>query len=159
MGHIVVSGAAATQVPNGLYSLTVYPDAGIQPTFTLLCDDVRLEFGNRLSFMGVFENLLAERLPISLIKLVIVNHWEGTGTGTTEVRVLVPDRSAILLSSNEPTAIELPEGGSTYNVSIFGNVTFTEPGIYWVQTLLDSQVVKESPLMIVDASSGAPGPA
>ncbi len=137
----------------------MYPDAGIRPSFTLLCDDVRLEFGNRLSFMGVFENLIVERLPVSLIKLVVVNHWEGTGTGRTEVRILIPDRSAILVASNEPSELDLSAGGSTYNVSIFGNVVFSQPGPYWIQTLLDSQVVKEFALMVVDASAGASEPA
>ncbi len=36
--------------------------------YTLFCDDVRLEAGNKLSFMGVFQNIMVQQLPVSLIK-------------------------------------------------------------------------------------------
>ncbi len=48
--------------------------------YTLFCDDVRLEAGNKLSFMGVFQNIMVQQLPVSLIKFAIVNHWKGEGT-------------------------------------------------------------------------------
>lgn len=105
--------------------------------------------------MGVFENLFAERLPIALIKLVVVTRWEGTGVGTTEVRILTPDRTEIVVSTAAPATIDLSDGGSNYNLSMFGNVVLPEAGTYWVQTLLDSEVVRESPFTVVDASGGA----
>jgi len=39
----------------------------LQLIFTLFCDDVRLEAGNKLSFMGVFQNIMVQQLPVSLI--------------------------------------------------------------------------------------------
>ena len=54
--------------------------------YTLLCDDVRLEMGNKLSMMGVFQNIMVEHLPVSLIKFAVVNHWRGEGIYQTEVR-------------------------------------------------------------------------
>lgn len=132
----------------------MYPE-GIQPVFTLLCDDIRLEVGNRLSFMGVFENLVAERLPVALIKLVVVTRWEGTGVGTTEVRVLMPNRTDVVVATASPATIDLSAGGSNYNLSMFGNVVLPEAGTYWVQTMLDSVVVRESPFTVIDASAAA----
>ena len=35
--------------------------------FTIFCDDVRLEAGNKLSFMGVFQNIMVQQLPVTLI--------------------------------------------------------------------------------------------
>jgi hypothetical protein len=35
--------------------------------YTLFCDDVRLEAGNKLSFMGVFQNIMVQQVPASLI--------------------------------------------------------------------------------------------
>ncbi len=40
--------------------------------YTLFCDDVRLEVGNKLSFMGVFQNIMVQQLPVSLIKFAVV---------------------------------------------------------------------------------------
>ena len=69
----------------------------LQLVYTILCDDVRLEAGNKLSFMGVFQNIMVQQLPASLIKFAVVNHWKGQGTYLSEVRILTPDRQAARL--------------------------------------------------------------
>ena len=122
--------------------------AGIHPHYTLLCDDIRLEVGNRLSIMGMFQSIGAPQLPVSLIKLAAITYWHGQGTGTTEVRVLSPDRSEVILMSNA-ASIDLSAGGYTYNLVFFVNVMLPHEGTYWVQTLLDSEVVDEVPFTVV----------
>ena len=44
--------------------------------YTLLCDDVRIEMGNKISLMGIFQNIMVEKLPVSLIKFAVINHWD-----------------------------------------------------------------------------------
>lgn len=120
--------------------------------YTLLCDDVRLEMGNKISLMGIFQNIMVEKLPISLIKFAVVNHWSGEGNHQTEVRILSPDRTNLVVTS-QPTQIELPPGGFTDNVSFFVNVVFPTPGTYWVQTLADTRILEEFPLIVTDAEN------
>ena len=60
--------------------------------YTLFCDDVRLEAGNKLSFMGVFQNIMVQQMPVSLIKFAVVNHWRGEGNHLSEVRILTSDK-------------------------------------------------------------------
>ncbi len=120
--------------------------------YTILCDDVRLEIGNKISLMGVFQNIMVERLPVSIIKFAVVNHWQGEGRHTTEVRILSPDKMNIVVTS-QPTQIDLPLGGFTDNVSFFVNVIFPIAGVYWVQVLANSVVVEEIPLVISDVHS------
>src|SRR5712675_1369549 len=74
----------------------------LQLLYTLFCDDVRLEAGNKLSFMGVFQNIMVEQLPVSLIKFAVVNHWRGAGSHETEVRILSPDKADLIVTS-QPT--------------------------------------------------------
>ncbi len=121
--------------------------------YTLLCDDVRLEMGNKVSLMGIFQNIMVERLPVSLIKFAVVNHWRGRGNYQTEVRIMSPDRSNLVVTSQN-TTIELAPGGFTDNVSFFVNVVFSTAGTYWVQTLANSEVLEEFPLVVTDAKSG-----
>ncbi|MCA1566178.1 MAG: hypothetical protein LC803_11175 [Acidobacteria bacterium] len=124
--------------------------------YTIFCDDVRLEAGNKLSLMGVFQNIMVQQLPVSLIKFAVLNHWQGEGTHLSEVRILSPDkRQAVVVS--QPTRFEVASGGFADNISFFVNVTFAEPGQYWVQTLIDSTLFDEQPLIITDARS-AQGP-
>jgi hypothetical protein len=123
----------------------------LQLLYTLFCDDVRLEAGNRLSFMGVFHTIVVQQLPVSFIKLAIVNHWQGQGSYLSEVRILTPDRQQPIVVS-QPTRFEIASGGFADNVSFFVNVTFPTAGGYVVQTLIDSNVFQEQLLRISDAN-------
>src|SRR6266542_453899 len=117
--------------------------------YTLFCDDVRLEVGNKLSFMGVFQNIMVQQLPVSLIKFAVVNHWRGEGVHLSEVRILTTDRKQPVVVS-QPTRFEITPGGFADNVSFFVNVTFSTAGQYWVQTLVNSNLFDEQPLTITD---------
>jgi hypothetical protein len=123
--------------------------------YTLLCDDVRLEAGNKLSFMGVFQNIMVQQLPVSLIKFAVVNHWRGEGAYLSEVRILTPDKKQPLVVS-QPTRFDIAAGGFADNISFFVNVTFPAAGQYWVQTLVDSNLFEEQPLVISEASEPLP---
>jgi hypothetical protein len=124
----------------------------LQLVYTLLCDDVRLEMGNKISLMGVFQNIMVEKLPVSLIKFAVINHWRGEGNYQTEVRILSPDKRNLVVTS-QATEVELAKGGFTDNVSFFVNVVFPEAGTYWVQTLADEMLLEEFPLIVTDANN------
>lgn len=130
-------------------------DERLELVYTIFCDDVRLEAGHKLSLMGVFQNIMVQQLPVSLIKFAVVNHWRGEGTHLSEVRILSPDRRTPVMVS-QPTRFEVAPGGFADNISFFVNATFHEPGQYWVQTLVNSNLFDEQPLMIVDASRMTP---
>jgi len=119
----------------------------LQLLYTLFCDDVRLEVGNKLSFMGVFQNIMVQQLPVSLIKFAVVNHWQGQGSYLSEVRILTPDRQHPIVVS-QPTPFEIATGGIADNISFFVNVTFPAAGRYVVQTLIDSNLFHEQLLTV-----------
>lgn len=120
--------------------------------YTLFCDDVRLEAGNKLSFMGVFQNIIVQQVPVSLIKFAVVSHWQGEGSYLSEVRILTPDRQQPIVVS-QPTRFEIaPGGGFADNISFFVNVTFPKAGRYVVQTLIDSNLFQEQMLTVSDVT-------
>src|SRR5215218_9425541 len=120
--------------------------------YTLLCDDVRIEMGNKISLMGIFQNIMVERLPVSLIKFAVINHWRGQGNHETEVRILSPNKTNLVVTS-QPTSIELAPGGFTDNVSFFVNVVFPSAGTYWVQTLADTRHLEKFPLIVTEINN------
>jgi hypothetical protein len=124
-------------------------DKKIELLYTLFCDDVRLEAGNKLSFMGVFQNIMVQQVPVSLIKFAVVNHWRGEGKHLSEVRILTPDRQQHIVTS-QPTTVEVVPGAYADNISFFVNVTFPTAGKYWVQTLVDSNLFDEQQLSVSD---------
>ena len=123
--------------------------------YTILCEDVRLEVGQKLSLIGVFYAIQVPQLPINVLKLVILNHWSGDGQYLSEVRILTPDRTQPVAVS-QPSAFEIPPGGYADNVTMFANITFPVAGDYLVQTLINSTLFAEQPLTIMDANQPQP---
>src|SRR2546423_6352075 len=126
----------------------------LELVYTLFGDDVRLEVVNKLSYMGVFQNIVVPQLPVWLPKLAVVNHWRGNGAHLSEVRILMPDRQQALVVS-QPAPFEINHG-SADNISFFVNVTFPVPGEYLVQTLVDSTLVDERILFVSEQQLIAP---
>ena len=120
----------------------------IELVYTLFCDDVRLEVGNKLSYMGVFQTIVVPQLPVWLPKLAVVNHWRGEGAHLSEVRILMPNREEALVVS-QPARFEINHD-SADNISFFVNVTFPVAGEYLVQTLIDSNLFEERVLTVSD---------
>jgi hypothetical protein len=130
-------------------SASITKDEKLELLYTLFCDDVRLEVGNKLSLMGVFQNIMVQQVPVSLIKFAVVNHWRGEGTHLSEVRILTPDRQHPIVVS-QPTSFQITPGGFADNISFFVNVTFPSAGQYWVQTLINSSLFDEQELTVSD---------
>ncbi|MDQ3743342.1 MAG: hypothetical protein M3444_03060 [Acidobacteriota bacterium] len=130
----------------------------LQLIYTLFCDDVRLEVGNKLSLMGVFHQIVVQHFPVTLLKFAVVSQWRGQGSYLSEVRILTPDRRHPVVLA-EPSPFEVAPGGVANNISFFFNVEFPAPGTYRVQTLVDSTLTDEQELtlILIDAS-GSPAP-
>jgi hypothetical protein len=118
--------------------------------YTIVCEDVRIEMTRNLSFMGVLHFINVPKLPVTVLKLAVINHWRGQGRYLTESRILMPDRSGLVAASH-PSPIEVPENGGADNVTVFTNVTFPGPGAYVIQTLIDSSLFSEKILRVTEA--------
>ena len=114
--------------------------------YTLICDDVRLEMGNKMSLMGLFQNIFLPRFPATIVKFAVLNHWEGQGTFQSEIRILGPDGKESVRS--RPAKFTISSGGHADNITFFTNVTFKNPGTYTVQILLAEDIVREMPMHI-----------
>ena len=115
--------------------------------YTILCEDVRLEAGNKLTIVGVFYGIYVPQLPVTIIKFAVLSHWRGEGRYLTEVRILSPDRSQAIVASH-PSSFQIQPNGYADNVNIFANVTFPKAGDYVIQTLVDSHLHSERLLRV-----------
>lgn len=117
--------------------------------YTIMCEDVRVEINHKLSLMGIFYGIQVPQLPVTLLKLVILNHWSGEGQFLSEVRILTPDRTQPIAVS-APSPFQVPPDGYADNVTIFANVTFPIAGSYVVQSLINSNLYAEITLTVND---------
>jgi hypothetical protein len=119
--------------------------------YTIMCEDVRLEVNHKLSLMGIFYGIQVPQLPVTLLKMAILNHWSGDGQYLSEVRILTPDRSQPVAVS-QPSPFQVPPDGFADNVTIFANIAFPTSGNYVVQTLINSNVFSEQTLAVTDVN-------
>src|ERR1051325_6690553 len=117
-----------------------------QLMYSILCDDVRIEMGNKLSLMGLFENVFFPSIPAALLKFAVVNHWIGEGQFETHVKILGPDRKDVVVSA--PSKFSIERNGYADNVSFFTNVNFERSGPHIVQVYLDGNIAAERPLYV-----------
>jgi len=133
--------------------------ANAQLIYCIVCDDVRLEMGNKLSLMGVFENVFLASFPAMLLKLTVVNHWEGAGQYETQVKILAPGRRE--LAASAPSKFVIESQGYADNITFFTNVAFELQGQYTIQIFIDGRAVAEKRLFVHHVQQQAPptGPA
>lgn len=112
-----------------------------QLVYCIVCDDVRIEMGNKLSLMGVFENVFLPGFPSILLKFAVVNHWEGEGQFETQVKIVNPDRREVVASV--PSAFSIEKQGYADNITFFTNVALDRAGPYAVLVLIDGKPVAE----------------
>ncbi|HEY6330903.1 MAG TPA: hypothetical protein VI756_16345 [Blastocatellia bacterium] len=120
--------------------------------YTIVCEDVRLEINHKLSLMGIFYAVQVPQFPVTMLKVVVLNHWSGVGKYLSEVRILSPDRAEPIAVS-PPSPFEIPVNGYADNVTIFANVAFPAPGSYVVQTLINSTLFAEQQLVIANGNN------
>src|SRR5262245_26570805 len=117
-----------------------------QLLYSIVCDGVRVEMGNKRSLMGIFENLFFPSCPAMLLRLAIVNHWIGVGDFETNVRILAPDGREVV--SSAPSAFRIESEGYADNITVFTNVTFERAGSFTVQTFLDGKPVSQKTIHV-----------
>lgn len=114
--------------------------------YSMICDDVRLEVGSKISLMGIFQNVFLPAFPATLVKFAVVNHWEGNGQYETQVKILNPDGTEMMAAAPSQFSVEQP--GFADNITFFTNVTFNRAGTYTVQILLDRRPVADRHLYV-----------
>ncbi|HEX8282161.1 MAG TPA: hypothetical protein VF588_02350 [Pyrinomonadaceae bacterium] len=133
-------------------------ESKLELAYTLFCDDVRLEVGNKLSLMGVFHQVMVQHFPVTVMKFAVVTQWRGQGRHLSEVRILSEDGQRPVVLA-DPSPFEVAHGGVANNISFFFNVEFPAPGRYRVQTLIDSSLADEQELQLVHVGpNGLPAP-
>jgi hypothetical protein len=123
--------------------------------FTLICDDIRQELGGKVSIMGLFENIFAQKFPAVHPRMAVVTEW-GDGKGDYEVRtrLLSPDRSSVLRETS--SKIKLPNVNAKHrDVSVHLNLEFKKAGTYWIENYLGDELVSSMPLNVVQVKEQA----
>jgi len=117
--------------------------------FSVLCDDVRREENGKFILIGLFEAINAKKFPATHQTLFVVNRWcKGEGTFTQKIRIINTQDSSVVFQTDDQ-AFELADIDRHHTlVSRFNNLVFPQPGKYWVELLLDNELILNYPIIL-----------
>lgn len=115
--------------------------------FSVLCDGVAKQ-GNKPVFIGVFSNFVRTGV---IPQFFIVNRWVyGKGTFKQNVIIKDPDLTKTIAEIPEQKFVLQNETNGADLVLGFVNVNFEKGGVYWVQIMLDGELVMSYPLPVYE---------
>jgi hypothetical protein len=115
-----------------------------------ICEDVRLEMGDKVSLMGLFDSILAKEFPAMHPRLAVVAAWGGgVGEFKSQILLVAPGESHITDLGSANIRL-LNEKQIHRHIGIHYNWKIPAPGIYEVRILLDGQLVRTLTLPVED---------
>jgi hypothetical protein len=116
---------------------------------SLLCEDVRPEASGNFILVGVLGLIRVPQLPVTALKLCVFNRWTaGVGQFTEEVRLVAPDQTTVMRKSQVKFVLQEVAQHAT-NVTMFTGVEFKQPGVYYLEALVDDVMKLRYPLPVV----------
>jgi hypothetical protein len=113
---------------------------------SLLCEDVKQEINGNFILIGILGFIQVPQVPVTAFKLCVFNRWTaGLGAFTENVRLLAPDQTTVIRQSQVKFEVKDPTHNAT-NVTLFGQIKFEAPGVYYVEVLVDDVMKLRFPL-------------
>ena len=122
--------------------------------FSVMCDDVRREDNGKFMLLGLFEAINARKFPATHPSLFVANRWcKGQGSFIQKIRIVNPKNNALIFQTDEQH-FEIPDIDRHHTlISKFNNLVFPAPGKYWVEILLDNELVLNYPILLKEAEA------
>jgi len=116
--------------------------------FSVLCTGIAQEQDGKVVFIGVFCNFLRTGI---IPQFFIVNRWVyGKGTFKQKIAIKDPDLQKTIVEITDQEFVLKEETSCADIVKGFVNVNFEKSGVYWVEILLDNELVMSYPLPVYE---------
>jgi hypothetical protein len=124
---------------------------------SLLCEDVRQESSGNFIIIGVIGYVRLPQVPVTATKLCVFNRWTaGVGAFTESVRMIGPDGTTVLRQSTVKFGLQ-DAAHHAINVTVFGQIEFATPGVYYVEVLVDEVMKLRFPVPVFVQPPPKPG--
>ena len=130
----------------------------LQLDLLVVCDQAFVSKENKLSLIGIFDQIFTDKLPFNYLKLAIVAVIRGEPNGNYSVRLEIKDPSGKTTPSPE-FKFTLGSNGKTNLISEFGNLPLPLDGIYKVSLFVGKKAIGQTGFTVArtSAPSSVPG--
>ena len=120
--------------------------------FSVLCDDVRREDNGKFMLLGLFETINARKFPATHPVLFVANRWcKGEGPFVQKIRIISAKDNKTIVFQTDEQPFELTDIDAHHTlISRFVNLVFPNAGKYWVEVFLDTELVLNYPIILVE---------
>lgn len=117
--------------------------------FSVLCDDVRREENGKFMLIGLFEVVTVKSFPWKHPTMFVVNRWcKGEGAFRQRIRILdAMDQKVVFQTDDQEFSLKDIDAHHTL-ISRFNQLVFNAPGKYWVEVMLNGELVLNYPIML-----------
>ncbi|SRR5216684_5144156 len=116
--------------------------------YAIVCDDVRLEVGDKISLMGLFDAIAVQSFPTVQSRLAVVAAWmDVRGEVKSEIQLVDPSGS-LLRSLGVALLQQKGKRKGARHITVALNVPFKTAGIYQIKFYLDEQLVRSIDLPV-----------
>ena len=122
--------------------------------FSVMCDDVRREENGKFMLIGLFEAINSKKFPATHPSMFVINRWcKGEGTFTQKIRLVSARDNAVIFQTDDQV-FELTDIYKHHTlISKFNNISFKGPGKYWLEVLLDKELVLNYPILLKESGN------
>ena len=125
----------------------------------LLCEDVRQEANGKFIVIGVLTVLPVPQLPLTASGLRLFTRWtRGVGEFMETTKLIAPDETTVLAETKVKFGVQDP-AQCCNNLSVFNQVEFKQPGVYFIEVLVDDVLKLRFPMPVVVVQQQQPGQA
>lgn len=112
----------------------------------VMAEDINKDEDGLIVLSGIFSITRFKKFP-GVDDFKVYSRWIGSGKHIIKAQVV--DESKNIIMDSDDIELEFERDNSTYYQYFdFKNIVFTKPGIYWIQALLDDEVVYEIPIFV-----------
>lgn len=116
---------------------------------SLLCEQVRQEANGNLFLIGILGIIPVPKFPIKAAQLCVFNRWTaGVGTFVESTRFLGPDQTTVLRAKEMQFQLR-DASHHVSNVTVFTQMEFQQPGVYYVEVQVDQVMKIRYPVPII----------
>lgn len=119
------------------------------PIALVVCDNIYQEPGGKTALVGLFNRIAAREFPVTHPRMAVFASVTGLRKGSNaKIEIVHAENDSIIVSAEGPFPKEADALAIVDMSFVFNNVTFPEPGIYYIRFWSNEHLILMRPFVL-----------